>query len=234
MSSKKTLIFTATYNEKENISKLLDKIISLKLGSDIYVIDDNSPDKTCETLKNYSEKFGFIKYKVRPNKLGLDTAHKEAYQFAKVNGYQNFISMDADLSHDPNELINFISLLDEFPFVIGSRYVEGGKNKMSAFRFILSFFGNLLIKTVLKLPNTEFTNSYRGFNINKLKSFDLNVVQSKGYSFFMETIYRIHKSNFKIKEIPIIFENRIKGKSKIPKIETLRTLKNIFLLFFTK
>ena len=155
MSSKKTLIFTATYNEKENISKLLDKIISLKLGSDIYVIDDNSPDKTCETLKNYSEKFGFIKYKVRPNKLGLDTAHKEAYQFAKVNGYQNFISMDADLSHDPNELINFISLLDEFPFVIGSRYVEGGKNKMSAFR--------LLLKQGIKTLNVD-----RGFLIFKL------------------------------------------------------------------
>tara|TARA_B100001175_G_scaffold205549_1_gene174496 strand:- start:5966 stop:6670 length:705 start_codon:yes stop_codon:yes gene_type:complete len=234
MKLKKTLIFTATYNEKENISKLLDKIISLKLDSDVYVIDDNSPDKTYEILKNYSEKYTFITCKVRPNKLGLDTAHKEAYQFAKVNRYQNFISMDADMSHDPNELKNFISLLDRFPFVIGSRYIEGGKNKMSGFRFILSFFGNLLIKKILKLPYTEFTTSYRGFNLDKLKNFDLNVVHSKGYSFFMETIFRIHKSNFKIKEIPIIFENRTKGKSKIPKIETLRTLKNIFLLFFIK
>ncbi len=234
MNSKKTLIFTATYNEKENISKLLDLIISLKLETDIYIIDDNSPDKTYETLKNYSEKYFFIKYKVRPNKLGLDTAHKEGYQFAKINRYQNFISMDADLSHDPNELKNFISLLEQYPFVIGSRYIEGGKNNMSGFRFFLSFFGNLLIKKVLKLPYTEFTTSYRGFNIKKLKNFDLNIVHSKGYSFFMETIFRIHKSNFKIKEIPIIFENRIKGKSKIPKIETLRTLKNIFLLFFIK
>ena len=103
---------------------------------------------------------------------------------------------------------------------------------MTFFRLFLSYFGNQLIKKVLKLPNTEFTTSYRGFNIEKLGEFDLNIVESKGYSFFMETIYRINKLGFQIKEIPIIFENRTKGKSKIPTIEILRTLKNIFILKF--
>ena len=230
----KTLIFIATYNEVENISKLLDDILSQKLEADIYIIDDNSPDKTSDIVKSYCNKNPNILLKIRNGKLGLDTAHKEAYLFAKNKKYQKFISMDADLSHDPKELSKFILLLDNYPFVIGSRYMSGGKNKMTFFRLFLSYFGNQLIKRLLKLPNTEFTTAYRGFNIEKLGKFDLNLVMSKGYSFFMETIYRIHKLGFQIKEIPIIFENRIKGKSKIPKIETLRTLKNIFLLLIKK
>jgi len=234
MELNKTLIFTATYNEIENIKKLLDNILSQKLDADIYIIDDNSPDKTSEIIKSYCDKYPNILLKTRSGKLGLDTAHKEAYLFAKNKKYKKFISMDADLSHDPKELSKFILLLENFPFVIGSRYIAGGKNKMTFFRLFLSYFGNMLIKKVLKLPNTEFTTSYRGFNIEKLGEFDLNIVSSKGYSFFMETIFRIHKLGFQIKEIPIIFENRARGKSKIPTIETLRTLKNIFLLFFSK
>jgi len=234
MELNKTLIFTATYNEVENISKLLDNILSQKLDADVYIIDDNSPDKTSEIIKSYCNKYPNILLKIRSGKLGLDTAHKEAYLFAKNKKYKKFISMDADLSHDPKELSKFILLLDKYPFVIGSRYISGGKNKMTFFRLFLSYFGNQLIKRVLKLPNTEFTTAYRGFNIEKLGEFDLNVVSSKGYSFFMETIFRINKLGFQIKEIPIIFENRAKGKSKIPKIETLRTLKNIFLLLINK
>ena len=230
MELNKTLIFTATYNEAENISKLLDNILSQKLDADVYIIDDNSPDKTSEIVKSYCDKYPNILLKIRSGKLGLDTAHKEAYLYAKNKKYKKFISMDADLSHDPKELSKFILLLDNYPFVIGSRYISGGKNKMTFFRLFLSYFGNQLIKKVLKLPNTEFTTSYRGFNLEKLGEFNLNTVSSEGYSFFMETIFRINKLGFQIKEIPIIFENRAKGKSKIPKIETLRTLKNIFLL----
>ena len=234
MELNKTLIFTATYNEVENISIWIDKIISQKLNSDIYIIDDNSPDNTSEIIKNYSKKYPFISCKIRNGKLGLDTAHKEAYYYAKTNKYKKLITMDADLSHDPKELSKFISLLDKFPFVIGSRYMSGGKNKMTYFRLLLSYFGNQLIKKILRLPNTEFTTSYRGFNLEKLNKFELNSVSSKGYSFFMETIFRINYLGYQIKEIPIIFENRTKGKSKIPKIETLRTLKNIFILMFIR
>jgi len=234
MSTNNTLIFTATYNEVENISKFLEEIISQNLSADIYIIDDNSPDNTSEIVKNYAKKYPFISYNIRNGKLGLDTAHKEAFNYAKINKYKKFISMDADLSHDPKELSKFILLLDKFPFVIGSRYMPGGKNKMAYFRLFLSYFGNQLIKRLLKLPNTEFTTSYRGFNLEKLNKFELSSVSSKGYSFFMETIFRINYLGYQIKEIPIIFENRTKGKSKIPKLETLRTLKNIFILLFKK
>ena len=96
----------------------------------------------------------------------------------------------------------------------------------------MSIVGNKIIKIVLGINCEEFTTSYRGFNLNKLSNFDINKVNSQGYSFFMETIYQIHKSGYSVKQIPIIFADRTKGVSKIPKIETLRTLKNLFLLKF--
>ena len=150
MELNKTLIFTATYNEVENISKLLDNILSQKLDADVYIIDDNSPDKTSEIIKSYCNKYPNILLKIRSGKLGLDTAHKEAYLFAKNKKYKKFISMDADSSHDPKELSKFILLLDKYPFVIGSRYISGSKNNMTFFRLFLSYFGNQLIKKVLK------------------------------------------------------------------------------------
>ena len=116
--------------------------------------------------------------------------------------------------------------------MIGSRYIEGGKCEMSSHRLILSIVGNKFIKKLLRIDCNEFTTSYRGFNLLKLNEFDLNVVNSKGYSFFMETIYRLHIQGYSIYEIPINFKNRTKGKSKIPKIELLRTLKNLFKLRF--
>ena len=142
--------------------------------------------------------------------------------------------MDADLSHDPNEIPKMIDILDKSSFVIGSRYIKGGKCEMSGHRFILSIMGNKFIKKILNLNCNEFTTSYRGFNLLKLKDFDLNLVKSKGYSFFMETIYRLNKHDVKINEIPIHFKNRSHGSSKIPGIEIFRTLKNLFILYFEK
>ena len=106
------------------------------------------------------------------------------------------------------------------------------ENEMSGFRLLLSVVGNNVFKYFLRINCNEFTSSFRGFNLVKLKDFDFNLINSKGYSFFMETIYRINKLNYEIKEIPIIFKNRVQGKSKIPKIEIFRTLKNILLLKF--
>ena len=138
--------------------------------------------------------------------------------------------MDADLSHDPREIPKIIELLDDHEFVIGSRYMEGGNCEMKGLRLLLSIIGNKVIKFILQLKCNEFTTSYRGFNILKLDNFNLNLVNSKGYSFFMETVYRISQKGFKVQEIPINFKNRTKGQSKIPKIDIFRTLKNLFLL----
>ena len=124
---KKILIFTATYNEKKNIETLINSIFNNCPYVDVLIVDDNSPDNTSQKIKELQNKFKNIILIIRNLKLGLDTAHKLAYDYAVDNGYDYLITMDADLSHDPNEIKNFIKNLEEFPFVIGSRYIKGGK-----------------------------------------------------------------------------------------------------------
>jgi len=227
----KSLIFTATYNEVFNIEKVITNIKKNSPQSDILVIDDNSPDGTFKLLKRIKKKNKCLKILLREKKLGLDTAHKYAYNYAIKNNYQFLITMDADLSHDPKEIKKMLKILKRKPFVIGSRYINGGKCEMSFPRLILSYIGNKFIKNLLDLKCNEFTTSYRGFNLKELKNFNLNNVRSKGYSFFMESIYLLSKKKFSIIEIPIKFRNRMHGESKIPKIEIFRTLKNVFLLY---
>ncbi len=234
LDKKKILIFTATYNEKENIENLIHSINDVKSEVDIFIIDDQSPDNTYDKIKDLQKKYSNISLKIRNSKSGLDTAHKEAYEYALLNNYDYLITMDADLSHDPKEINNFIHYLSDFPFVIGSRYIEGGSCLMSGSRLVMSKFGNKLIKKVLQINSNEFTTSYRGFNISKLKNFHLNKVNNKGYSFFMGTLFEIDKLGYKIKEIPITFKDRERGLSKIPKIEIFRNIKNLFILFLKK
>ncbi len=226
-----TLVFTATFNESENIKNFLDKALDVK-NIDILIVDDNSPDGTAKIIEDFQKKYQNIKLIVRKGKEGLDTAHKLAYKYAKEEGYTNLITMDADLSHDPSKIPMFIDELNSNSFVIGSRYIEGGRNETKLSRYLLSIVGNKIIKIVLGINCEEFTTSYRAFNLSKLSNFDIYKINAQGYSFFMETIYQIHKSGYLIKQVPIIFADRKKGISKIPKIETLRTLKNLFLLKF--
>tara|TARA_B100000287_G_scaffold190734_1_gene180055 strand:- start:1 stop:720 length:720 start_codon:yes stop_codon:yes gene_type:complete len=227
---KKVLVFTATYNESENIDELIVSIKKQKHNPDLLIIDDGSPDGTAskiEKLQNIHDNIFLIN---RGKKLGLDSAHKSAYEFAQENNYDFLITMDADLSHDPNEIENFIFYLDKNPFVIGSRYINGGKCLMKGRRLLLSKYGNLLIKFLTGINCSEFTTSYRGFDLKKLTNFHLNQIETKGYSFFMGTIVEIFKRKYPIKEIPIIFKDRFKGVSKIPKLEIFRTLKNLLII----
>lgn len=226
-----TLVFTATFNESENIKNFLNKTLDVK-NIDILIVDDNSPDGTAKIIKDFQKNYQNIKLIVRNGKEGLDTAHKLAYKYAKEEGYTNLITMDADLSHDPSKIPMFINELNFNSFVIGSRYIEGGRNETKLSRYLLSIIGNKIIKIVLGINCEEFTTSYRGFNLSKLNNFDIYKINAQGYSFFMETIYQIDKLGYLIKQVPIIFADRKKGTSKIPKIETLRTLKNLFLLKF--
>ena len=232
--NKKILIFTATYNEAENIRKFIEKILELNVKLDLLVIDDNSPDETWKIVNEYKKENENIILVKRENKEGLDTAHKLAFNYAKEHNYDYLITLDADLSHDPEKIPNFLDELKNNPFLIGSRYVKDGKNEMKLKRYILSSVGNKIIKFVLGIDSDEFTSGYRGFNLKMLNNFDINRISSKGYSFFMETVYLLSAAGYKIKQIPIRFKDREKGISKIPKIEILRTLKNLFLLKIKK
>ena len=233
-NKKKTLVFTATYNEASNINELINSIFSNNNDVHVLIIDDNSPDNTSNKISELKKKFKKINLIIRKEKLGLDTAHKKAYDYALENNFDYLITMDADLSHDPKEINNFLFYLNDYPFVIGSRYINGGKCEMKGFRLFISYFGNKFIKLVLNSKSTEFTTSYRGYNLKKLKNFKLNIVDSAGYSFFMSCIFELERKNFEIKEIPITFYERTKGKSKIEKIEIFRKLKNLILNFLKK
>ena len=234
INNKRILVFTATYNEKENIKKLIIEIKDCLPEASILIIDDNSPDQTKEIIKELQKNIYQLELIVREKKLGLDSAHREAYEYAIKNQYNYLITMDADFSHDPKELNNFIKNLENFPFVIGSRYISGGKCLMKGSRLVMSKIGNKVIKFFSGINCNEFTTSYRGFNINKLENFHLNDVNEGGYSFFMGTLFEINKKKFAIKEIPIIFADRAKGISKIPRLEIFRTLKNLIVYIFKK
>lgn len=225
-----TLIFTATYNEADNIINFIQEIELLNLDLDLLIIDDNSPDNTSLIIRKYIPKKIKINLIKRDKKLGLDTAHKLAYNYALNNSYKYLITMDADMSHSPKEIINFLRNLNTHKFVIGSRYIKGGSCNMNGLRLFLSVYGNKFIKFIFRINCNEFTTSYRGFDLTSLNNFNLNMIKSKGYSFFMETLYLLHKKNIFIKEIPISFLDRTKGTSKIPKNEIFRTLFNLFKL----
>ena len=230
----KILIFSATFNESENIRDLLNSIDKLNLELDILIIDDNSPDKTSDIIKQYALEKSNIKLIVRNKKEGLDTAHKFAFKYSIENNYEYLITLDADLSHDPNEIPIFMKELESNDFVIGSRYIKGGGSTMRGTRLFLSYFGNKFIKFILNINCNEYTSSYRGFNLNRFKNFDFQNISSKGYSFFMEMIFRIYKEGILIREIPIYLKDRIIGQSKIPRLELPRTFINLFKLKFFK
>ena len=226
----KILIFSATYNEILNIDNFIKSINELNLPINILLIDDNSPDNTWKKIQEYSKNKKNIHLIIRKKKEGLDTAHKMAYNYSIINNYDFLITLDADMSHDPKKIPEFINELKTNAFVIGSRYMKGGKCDMKGSRLFMSYLGNKFIKWILNIDCQEFTSSYRGFNLKRLKNFDLQNISSRGYSFFMETIYHIHNKGFIIKQIPIYFKDRKEGKSKIPKIEIFRTLLNVLRL----
>ena len=228
----KILIFSATYNESKNIALFLKSIDELNLNADLLIIDDNSPDKTWQIIQDCSKNKKNINLIIRDRKEGLDTAHKIAYKYCIDNNYEFLITLDADLTHDPKKIPEFINELEKNPFVLGSRFVKGGSFDSIGWRRALSIFGNKFIKIIFNIDCHEFTTAFRGYNLKKLKDFDLREVKSKGYSFFMETIYLINKKKIPIKEIPFHARMRYRGTSKIERVEIFRTLINVFRLKF--
>ena len=161
---KDTLIFTATYNEIKNIEKIIKQINIYSKKSNILIIDDNSPDGTAKKIKKLKKKNKNIFLKIRKYKQGLDSAHKYAYEFAKKNRYRKLITMDADLSHDPNEIIPMFNLLNENDLVVGSRY-KGGLRVINwpIQRLYISYFANLYAKVITGVPVKDLTAGFKAW-----------------------------------------------------------------------
>jgi dolichol-phosphate mannosyltransferase len=218
MPGRKKLIIIPTYNELENLPRLLPEVLSKDEGLEVLVVDDNSPDGTADFVENESQKNNRIHLIRRSSKQGLGTAYIEGFKFALQNGYQLIFEMDADFSHDPDELPRFIEEINTADVVLGSRY-KNGVNVINwpMRRLLLSWFANWYTRVITGLPVHDATGGFKCFKREVLESIDLDKVKSNGYAFQIEMNYKAWKKGFKIKEIPIIFMDRIKGKSKMSK-----------------
>jgi len=226
----KVLVFTATFNEKQNISLLIQGILAVVPAADIMVIDDNSPDGTGKYLDEQVIRNDRLKVIHRPGKLGLGSAHYMAMLYAIKNKYDILVTMDADLSHDPADIPRLISKLEGVNFVIGSRYALGGSCDYLGYRKHLSVIGNWVARILTGIPLHEFTTSFRVFDIHALSKMKFNWIGNFGYSFFLETVFRLNQAGFRVREEPVHFYNRHTGESKIPKLEIFRAIRKISLL----
>ena len=213
---KKTLIVIPTYNEINNISELIDKIMDDQKDSDILFVDDNSPDGTGDLLKEISEEKNNIHLLSRPGKLGLGTAYIAGFNWAIQNNYDYVLQMDADLSHNPSDISRLLESVQDCDLVIGSRYLDGfNVINWPLRRLLLSYCANLYTRILIGLPIHDSTGGFKCFKIDVLKNINLNKIVSEGYSFQIEMNYLSWINNAKIKEVSIVFTDRTVGQSKM-------------------
>lgn len=222
----KTFIIIPTYNERENIEKLVKEIFNLKIsGLEILIVDDNSPDGTAEIVEQLKKEFSQLHLLKRPAKLGLGSAYKAGFNYALDQGADYLLEMDADFSHQPKYLPTIIEQLNNYDLVIGSRYVRGGGVvNWQLWRRFLSRLANLYVELFLRLNVHDATAGFRGYRKEVFQKINLSKIISDGYSFQIELVYLVKKAGFKIKEIPIIFPDRSLGLSKIASREIFKAL----------
>ena len=214
--SKKIYIVIPTYNEAKNIEKVLEKIFNLKIDNlSVLVIDDNSPDGTGKIVEKLKIKNSAIDIMHRPGKAGLGRAYVAGFKEALNRGADYIIQMDADLSHDPKSIPSLIAAAADNDLVIGSRYIAGGGTSNWNFaRRMVSKLGNRYARFVLGLKIHDITGGFRCYCRAVLEKIDLDRVDSVGFNFQIEVGYKAIKAGFKVKEVPIIFTERLEGKSK--------------------
>jgi dolichol-phosphate mannosyltransferase len=207
-----------TYNEAENLPKLVSALFSLPLDLHLLVVDDNSPDGTGQLAEDLAKQHGGrIDILRRPGKMGLRSAYLNGFQKILDSDADAIVQMDADFSHDPSVLMEMAKLLESNDVVLGSRYVSGGSvdKKWPIWRKWLSAFGNFYARTILRLPLHDVTTGYRMWRSETLKQMPFERIQATGYIFLVEMIYLAHCLEFKIGEAPIYFADRRFGKSKM-------------------
>ncbi len=212
----KTLIVMPTYNERENITAIVEEIARYAPQIDILIIDDNSPDGTGKVADALRERFPNVATMHRSGKLGLGTAYIAGFRYALEQGYDLIFEMDADFSHDPRYLPEFLAAAAQADLVIGSRYIRGGGTpNWSLLRRFISGGGNIFARFMLRLPIKDATSGYRCYRRAVLTTLDLSAIQSQGYAFQVEMVYQTLRHGFRVREVPIIFIDRRVGKSKM-------------------
>ncbi len=211
----RTLIVIPTYNECDNIRDLIAQIRGV-IQADILVIDDNSPDFTAEVVKDIQRSNPSVRLLERSRQLGLASAYLAGFQYAATEDYHLVFEMDADFSHNPKYLPEFLEKIRHADLVIGSRYVEGGGvSNWNRVRRLISKGANLYARLVLRLPIKDLTAGFKCFRVDAVRHFNLKRFTSEGYSFQIEMTYLFWKNGFRVVEIPITFEERREGQSKM-------------------
>ena len=217
MSDRKIVIIP-TYNEKENIERIIRKVFSLDGGYEILIIDDGSPDGTAAIVKSLQKEFpDRLNIIERAGKLGLGTAYRTGFKWALSQGYDYIFEMDADFSHDPDDLPRLLEACKDGEGVaIGSRYCDGiSVVNWPIGRIIMSYYASVYVRTVLRMKVFDCTAGYKCYSRRVLETIDLDNVKMKGYGFQIEMKYTAWKLGFPIREVPVIFVNRKAGSSKM-------------------
>lgn len=213
----RTLVISPTYNEVKNIETLISQILDDN-NYDLLIIDDNSPDGTSDKVKKFQKKYPNLFLETREKKLGLGTAYLMGFNWAIKREYDSVVQIDADLSHDPNDIVKLVDKLKDYDLVIGSRYVQGvSVVNWPIRRLILSYGANTYTKTITGMPVNDGTGGFKAWRVDLLKKIKLEVVKSQGYSFQIEMNFRAWRRGAKIYEEPIIFVDRTIGESKMSK-----------------
>jgi dolichol-phosphate mannosyltransferase len=213
----KITVITPTYNEAENLPKLVSALFALPLDVCVLVVDDHSPDGTGQVADRLAAADARVRVHHRAGKLGLRSAYLEGIQIALAGGADVIVQMDADFSHDPAALVDMAKRLENADVVLGSRYVDGGSvdRQWPLWRKSLSAFGNFYARTILGLPLRDVTTGYRMWRRATLEGMPLHRIQANGYIFLVEMIYLAHCVEYHIGESPIYFADRRWGKSKM-------------------
>ena len=213
-----TLVISPTYNERKNVQSLIELILGKNSNFHLLIVDDNSPDGTADKVKELQADYPNLHLEERPGKAGLGTAYIFGFKWALKHKYERIVQMDADLSHDPNDVPRLVKLLDDYDLIVGSRYIEGvSVVNWPIRRLILSYGANFYSRIITGMPIKDSTGGFKAWRRKVLTEIDLNAVRSQGYSFQIEMNFRTWCKGFKIKEVPIIFIDRTIGESKMSK-----------------
>lgn len=229
----KTVVIIPTYNERENIGPFMEAIRSTCPEADILVVDDNSPDKTAEIVIERQKKDSQIHLLSRKGKEGLGRAYIAGFDWAINAGFDRIVQMDADFSHRPIDLKNILSNANKADLSLGSRWVKGGGTaRWSWMRKLISRGGSLYAGLILGYPIRDWTGGFNVWNAKVLQAIHFQTVQSNGYSFQIEMKYRALRKGFKAQEIPILFEDRRVGQSKMSMRIVLEALYRVWRFRF--
>lgn len=214
MKYNKIMAMVPTYNESANIIPLIDELLSIAPEMEVVVVDDNSPDGTWKLVKARAEQSSRVHLVHRTDEKGRGSAGIAGFKYAVNAGAELIVEMDADFSHNPKYISEFLKVIDSCDIVIGSRLIKGGgETGRNFFRTMITFFANTYIRTVLGLPLKDCTSGYKMFKRHVLESIELDKMISNGPAIVQEVLYSCRKKGFRFKEVPILFEERRAGQS---------------------